>query len=114
MKHQKFLVTRFENRNGVISWRVDGRLGSVRIRKNFKTREEAAAEKAGLELKSEQLDAGLNSVITCLTAEQVRDAELAFHRVAGQPYSLSFCIDYTLTTYRAPERERALSAAVAE
>ena len=61
MKHQKFLVTRFENRNGVISWRVDGRLGSVRIRKNFKTREEAAAEKAALELKSEQLDAGLFS-----------------------------------------------------
>jgi hypothetical protein len=114
MKQQKFLVTRFDNRNGVISWRVDGHLHGVRIRKNFKTREEAAAEKAALELKAEQIDSGLHSVMTCLTAEQVRDAELAFHRIAGQPHSLSFCVDYTLANYRAPEREKSLSAAVAE
>ena len=114
MKQQKFFVTRFENRNGVISWRVDGRLGSVRIRKNFKNREEAAAEKATLELKSEQLDAGLNSVMTCLTAEQVRDAEAVFHRLSGQLHSLAFCAEYTLTNYRAPERERPLNEAVAE
>src|SRR5687768_10946342 len=48
MNHSKFAVSSFENRNGVTSWRVDGRLHGVRIRKNFKTREEAAAEKAVL------------------------------------------------------------------
>jgi hypothetical protein len=38
MKHeQSFAVSRFENRNGVTSWRVDGRLHGVRIRRNFKT-----------------------------------------------------------------------------
>ena len=94
MKQQRFLVTRFENRNGVNSWRVDGRLGGVRIRRNFKTREEAAAEKAALELKSEQLDAGLNSVMTCLTAEQVRDAEAAIRRFPDQRHSLAFCVEY--------------------
>jgi hypothetical protein len=52
MNHTKFAVSRFENRNGVTSWRVDGRLHGVRFRKNFKTREEAAAEKAALELKA--------------------------------------------------------------
>jgi hypothetical protein len=51
MKKQ-FVVSRFENRNGVTSWRVSGLLHGVRIRKNFKTREEAAAELAALELKA--------------------------------------------------------------
>jgi hypothetical protein len=109
-----FAVSRFENRNGVTSWRVSGFLHGVRIRKNLKTREEAAAEKAALERKSEQIDAGLLSVMTCLTAEQVRDAEAGFHRLSGQPHSLAFCIDYTLTNYRAPEREKPLNEAVAE
>ena len=35
----------------------------------------------------------------------MRDAELAFRRVAGQPHSLFVLLDYTLTNYRAPERE---------
>jgi hypothetical protein len=37
-----FTVSRFKNRNGVFSWRVDGRLKGVRIRRNFKAYEEAA------------------------------------------------------------------------
>ena len=114
MKQQRFLVTRFENRNGVISWRVDGRLGGVRLRKNFKTREEAAAEKTSLERKAEQLEAGLSSVMTCLTTEQVRAAEAVFSRLTGHPHSLAFCVDYTLTNYRAPERERPLAEAIAD
>ena len=47
-----FVVTRFVNRNGVISWRVDGRLHGLRIRKNFKTRVEAGAEKDALDIKA--------------------------------------------------------------
>ena len=31
-----FAVSRFKNRNGVFSFRVDGRLNGVRIRRNFK------------------------------------------------------------------------------
>jgi tetratricopeptide (TPR) repeat protein len=61
-----FAVSRFKNRNGVFSFRVDGRLHGVRIRRNFKTQEEAAAEKAVLELKALQLAASLCAVTTCL------------------------------------------------
>ena len=43
-----FSVSRFKNRNGVFSFRVDGRLNGVRIRRNFKDQEEAATEKAAL------------------------------------------------------------------
>ena len=52
MKKATFLFTRFINRNGVVSWRVEGRPGGIRIRKNFKTREEAVAERTALEMNA--------------------------------------------------------------
>lgn len=114
MNQSSFAVTRFENRNGVISWRVDGRLRGVRIRKNFKTREEAIAEKATQELKALQADAGLQSATTFLSEEQLREAETAFNRLKEKPRSLSFYLDYALTNYREPETQRLLADAVAD
>lgn len=114
MNQSSFAVTRFENRNGVISWRVDGRLHGVRIRKNFKTREEAIAEKATQELKALQADAGLQSATTFLSEEQLREAETAFNRLKEKPRSLSFYLDYALTNYREPETQRLLADAVAD
>jgi hypothetical protein len=85
MKNENlFSVRRFKNRNGVFSFRVDGRLNGVRIRRNFKTQEEAAFEKAALKLKALQLASDLRAVITCLTESQVRDAEAAFRRLRYQ------------------------------
>ena len=114
MNQSPFAVTRFENRNGVTSWRVDGRLHGVRIRKNFKTREEAIAEKATQELKALQADAGLQSATTFLSEEQLREAETAFNRLKEKPRSLSFYLDYALTNYREPETQRLLADAVAD
>jgi integrase len=114
MNQSPFSVTRFENRNGVISWRVDGRLHGVRIRKNFKSREEAIAEKATQELKALQADAGLQSATTFLSEEQLREAETAFNRLKEKPRSLSFYLDYALTNYREPETQRLLADAVAD
>ena len=48
MSPTPFVVSRFVNRNGITSWRVDGRIHGLRIRKNFKTRVEAGAKKAAL------------------------------------------------------------------
>jgi integrase len=109
-----FTLLRFENRNGVTSWRVDGRLHGIRVRRNFKTREEAAAEKAALELQAEQAASGLRSVTTCLTNDQVRDAEAAFRRLAGEPHSLAEYLDYALANYREAAREVPLAVAVDE
>ena len=69
MNQPSFIVSRFENRNGVTSWRVGGRLHGVRIRKNFKSRDEAIAEKASQELKALQADAGLQSATTFLSED---------------------------------------------
>jgi len=114
MSHQSFVVRRFKNRNGAYSWRVDGRLNGVRIRRNFKTQEEAAAEKATLEIKSLQLASGLRGVTTCLTEDQVRDAEAVFRRIADREHSLLFYVDFALTNYRELACQKLLAKAVAE
>ncbi len=111
MNRSEFYVTRFENRNGVISWRVAGWLHGVRIRKNFKTRDEAAAEKAALEIKALQTDSGLRPQTTFLTAEQLRESESLFQRISGRPQTLSFYVDYALAHYRPASQETSLTDA---
>jgi integrase len=109
-----FTLTRFENRNGAISWRVSGWLHGIRIRRNLPTREEAAAEKLALELKALQAGAGLRPAISVLTDAQLREAEAVFGRLTGQPRSLSFYIDFALTNYREPQTSKLLSEATAD
>jgi integrase len=112
MNHEnKFSVSRFRNRNGAFSFRVDGRLNGVRIRRNFKNQEEAATEKAALELKSLQIGSSLQAVTTCLAEVQVREAEAAFRRLAGNDRSLTFYLDFALANYREPLRQKPLSEA---
>ena len=112
MSHPSFAVSRFQNRNGVFSFRVDGSLNGVRIRRNFKTQEEAAAEKSALEIKAQQIASGMRSVVTNLAHEQVREAEAAFHRLKGRTRSLTFFLDFALTNYRDPTRDVSLAEAV--
>jgi len=90
---------------------VDGWLHDVRLRKNFKSREEAAVEKTALEIKAEQVASGLRSTATRLRDEQVREAEAAFHRLDGRTRSLTFYLDYALANYRDPIRDMPLAEA---
>lgn len=114
MPNQSFSVRRFKNRNGIFSWRVDGQLNGVRIRRNFKTQEEAAAEKAGLEIKALQLASNLCAITTCLTEDQVREAESVFRRIAELGRSLSSCVDLALAHDREPTCGKPLTEAVAD
>src|SRR5476651_404391 len=95
-----FVLSRFRNCKGNPTWRVSGWLHGVRIRKNFKAREEAAAEKSVLEIRAVQAAAGLRSGTTFLAAPQLREAEDAFRRLEGRPQSLLFYLDYALANYR--------------
>src|SRR5579885_2483858 len=110
MNHTTFAVSRFKNRNGVISWRVAGLLHGVRIRKNFKTKEEAAAEKAALELRALQAASGIRSATTFLADSQLRQAEDAFRRLEGHPRSILFYLDYALANYREHSEMKLLDA----
>jgi len=114
MKQSTFAITRFENQSGLLSWRVEGRLYGLRIRKNFKSREEAAAEKVALELKSMQAASGLRTAITSLTDAQLREAEASYQRLQGQPLSLAGYLDYALANYRPPVADVLLADAAAE
>ncbi len=113
MPDNSFDVSRFENRNGVISWRISGWLHGVRIRKNFKSREEAAVEKAALEAKAAQAISNVRAASTFLSDDQLREAESVFRRLDGAPKSLSFYLDYALANYRPPEREITVELATA-
>jgi len=66
MSAGSFALRQFSNRNGVISWRLEDRLHGVRERRNFNSREDAAAERAVREAKAEQAAAGMHPVMTHL------------------------------------------------
>lgn len=112
MKQSVFVVRRFKNRNGVFSWRVQGTLNGVRIRRNFKTQEEAAAEKAALEVKAAQLHSNLRSVSTWLSEPQVREAESVFARLPAGGRAMAFFFDLGVAGHREPLRQRPLAQAV--
>lgn len=112
MKQSVFVVRRFKNRNGVFSWRVQGILNGVRIRRNFKTQEEAAAEKAALQVSAVQLNSNLRSVSTWLSEPQVREAESMFARLPTGGRSVTFFFDLGVTSYREPLHQRPLTEAV--
>jgi len=83
-----FSVNRFENRDGIVSWRVDGRLNCPAFAAISKRKMKPAAEKAALDIKAAQLASGrLNEVATALNAEQVHDAGAAFRRIEGRSLS---------------------------
>lgn len=86
MKPAKFIVSRFVNPNGFVSWRVDGQLDGARIRRNFKLREEAASGKMALEIKAEQ---GLRAITTALTVEEARESVAVFRRLERKTQTLS-------------------------
>jgi hypothetical protein len=75
MNHGKFAIGRFENRNGRTSWRVEGQIDGTRFRRNFKTKEEAVAEKAIPDLKYLQLSANIRSATTFVTDTERRGLE---------------------------------------
>ncbi|EIQ01333.1 hypothetical protein OpiT1DRAFT_05909 [Opitutaceae bacterium TAV1] len=107
-----FTVKPFRNRNGVISWRVSGWLHGLRIRKNFRDKQAAFVERGALDLKLMQTQASLQSVVTSLTEEQVRLAEVLFQRFSDKPHPLAFYADYGLTHYQEPRSHILLTDAV--
>jgi hypothetical protein len=60
----KLTITEFKNPAGSVSYRVSGVIDGERIRKNFPTRAEAAAEKQALEIEAMQRDFGMRRALT--------------------------------------------------
>ncbi|HXA13698.1 MAG TPA: site-specific integrase [Opitutaceae bacterium] len=109
-----FVISQFTNPSGEVVCRVTGWLDGKRVRKNFATRAEAEAERQILEVQRLQSETGIRTAITRLEDAQLKEAESAFTRLVGQPRSLSFYLDFALTNYREPEKQRPLANAVAD
>jgi len=109
-----FVISEFANPSGDIVFRVSGQLDGKRVRKNFPTRTEAEAERQVLEIQRLQGETGVRVAATRLDDAQLKEAEAVFARLAGHNQSLSFCVDFALTNYRAPEKQKRLADAVAE
>jgi hypothetical protein len=77
MSDRTFDLTRFENCNGVISWRVSGWFHGLRVRKNFKSREGAGAERTALETKAAQAASNVRAASTFLPNDQLLQSEAA-------------------------------------
>lgn len=110
MKQTKFSLKEFKNPSGATVWRVTGWLNDERVRLNFKTRAEAAAEKSALEIKSYQATSGLRATTTLLTEEQLREAEVIFQKMEN-PRLFSAYMEFALANYREPTKELALADA---
>jgi hypothetical protein len=113
-KTSPFVISEFTNPSGEIVYRLYARIDGQRIRKNFSTLAEAQAEREIQEVNWLQRDTGTRAAITRLNEDQLHEAEAAFRRLMGQPRSLSFYLDFALTNYREPEKQRPLANAVAD
>ena len=113
-QESSFIITPFTNPSGDVVFRVTGTLDGKRVRKNFPTRAEAEVERQAYEIQAMQADSGMRKAITRLTDEQLREAEAIFTRLTGQSHTLSFCVEFTLANYRAPERQKLLADAVTD
>ena len=109
-----FVISEFTNPSGEIVYRVAGWLNGKRVRKNFATRTEAEAERQVLEIQRIQAETGIRVAATRLEDAQLKEAEAVFTRLKGQSRSLSFYVDFALTNYREPEKQKPLADAAAE
>jgi site-specific recombinase XerD len=112
IKTASFTITPFKNRNGAISHRVSGWLLGQRIRKNFKTREDAILERGVLQLKQAQANSDLRVTSTFLSESQLREAEAAFLKLKEHSRSLTFYLGIGLETHREPKTTHPLADAI--
>src|SRR5450432_3927660 len=114
--NHSFVISKFTNPSGDIVFRVAGQIAGKRVRKNLPTSEEAEAERSVLELQKLQVetDIGARAAITRLSDNQLHEAESVFRRLLGSPLTLTFCVEFAVSNYRAPERQKSLADAILE
>jgi integrase len=89
---------------------LSGWLNGRRVRKHFKSREEALGEKNALEVESANAGGEIRARNTRLSASQLAEAEAAFARLGSK--SLALAVEWLLSTYRPPVTEMILEKAV--
>ncbi|MDP3069834.1 MAG: hypothetical protein Q8N18_06065 [Opitutaceae bacterium] len=91
------------------TFQIVGYLHGERVRRRFKSRDEALGEKNRLEVAAANADGALKPVSTRLNTAQVAEAEAVFARLGGR--SLSTAVEWFLANYRPPAVEMGVEAA---
>lgn len=109
-----FTIKPFRNRNGVISHRVAGWLLGERIRKNYKTREEAILARGAFKLRQAQADSDIRVTSTLLSEPQLREAETMFAKLRDKPRSLTFYLNFALANHTEPNLRQPVADAITD
>ncbi len=101
MAKQRFKVSRFINPSGSEDWRLSGTLNGKQIRKNFKSRNDAVAERQRLSIRYLNEQSEGQTVWTTLTHGQNKEAISAINLLnqAKSNKSLTFAVNYFLGHY---------------
>lgn len=91
------------------TFKVVGYLNGQRIRRQFKSRDEAVGEVNRLEVQALNSNGQIRAVITRLSDGQIRDAEAAFASLGAT--SLQAAVQWYLNNYRPPVTETLLDTA---
>jgi len=94
------------------TFQVVGYLNGERVRKKFKSRQEALGELNRLQVQAVNEDGLIRTTNTRLDGTQVRAAELAFARLGD--HSLDAVVDWFLANYRPPLVSAPIETAAAE
>lgn len=92
-------IVPFVNPSGATVHRVTGTVNGERRRVNCRTEGEALTLKQNWEREILNL-APLPAITTRLTPDECREAESAYLRLKGKPYSLTTLLDFALANYR--------------
>ena len=108
----EFALTAFKNPSGEKVYRVSGTINGRRVRRNFKTKEEAITAKQTLNLQYIAERNEEKVIVTTLTREQCDEAKVAFKLLEDRKKPLSFYMQYALDRYREAEFELTVKKAV--
>ncbi len=113
-KKSKFKITRFENPSGELAFRVSGSLHGKQIRRNFKARRDAVAERDKLEVERLNGASDGRFIWAKMTPEQHDDAWAAIKLLqnAGIKRTLTDSVQYTIQHFRTPEVDMVLGDAI--
>ncbi len=116
MTKQRFKITGFINPSGSEAWRLSGTLSGKQIRKNFKSRNDAVAERQKLSIRYLNDQSEGQTVWTTLTHGQNKEAISAINllKQAKSNKPLTFAVNYFLAHYKEAAETMLIEVAVRE
>ncbi len=116
MAKQRFKITKFTNPGGSEAWRLSGTLNGKQIRKNFKSRNDAVAERQRLSIRYLNEQSEGQTVWTTLTHGQNKEAIAAINllKQANSSKPLTFVVNYFLEHYKEAAETMTVEEAIRE